>query len=422
MAIVYTFPKVSGSDLVANDLLLLSKMNQAGRPTRSVRLEDLANYIAPAVVPIIGGPFLPLTAGSTVPLTGDLYMAPTSAGPSVGSRNIVLRGVDDLGGELDGARIFTLDSNVNPRGQDLFFQTADDNGNLQTGLFIDGFQQIAIAKNVANYQLDVGGSFNADGAARFQDVVGINNATDITKGIIFTHPAGAVSGIVNMYYAGVNQFARFVISRNATGGAEIELENTGNINLNRTGNGNLLVGGEVTFDDYGSGSVTGTATYNLAVDSTGKVIEQPLSIILINGLINNLGSAGSGGYDFMEFVSNVTSTTQIPVMKTPRNLTLKSVSYSWMGDTALVIGVGEQIAFTIGTIPSGVNPVIANYTSLISLFDLTNADDGTYANNVVTGFNQAFSAGDVIAVVGQETGSITPNTGELSITLEFEIS
>ena len=158
------------------------------------------------------------------------------------------------------------------------------------------------------------------------------------------------------------------------------------------------------------------------MDSTGKVIEQPLSIILINGLINNLGSAGSGGYDFMEFVSNVTSTTQIPVMKTPRNLTLKSVSYSWMGDTALVIGVGEQIAFTIGTIPSGVNPVIANYTSLISLFDLTNADDGTYANNVVTGFNQAFSAGDVIAVVGQETGSITPNTGELSITLEFEIS
>ena len=66
--------------------------------------------------------------------------------------------------------------------------------------------------------------------------------------------------------------------------------------------------------------------------------------------------------------------------------------------------------------------MIANYTPLISLFDLTNADDGTYANNVVTGFNQAFSAGDVIAVVGQETGSITPNTGELSITLEFEIS
>tara|TARA_R100001015_G_scaffold698_1_gene219 strand:- start:61 stop:1329 length:1269 start_codon:yes stop_codon:yes gene_type:complete len=422
MAIVYTFPKVAGSDLVANDLLLLSKMNQAGRPTRSVRLEDLANYIAPAVVPIIGGPFLPLTAGSTVPLTGDLYLAPTGVGPSVGSRNLVFRGVDDLGTELDGARIFTTDSIINPSGQDLFFQTADDAGTLRTGLYIDAFQQIAIAKSPATAQLDVGGSLNIDGIALFQNRLALEDATNSNQGLRFTHPAGALSGVVNMYYDGVNQFARFVISRNATGGAEIEIENTGDINLNRTGNGNLLVGGEVTFDDYGSGSVTGTATYNLAVDSTGKVIEQPLSITLINGLINNLASAGSGGYDFMEWVSNVTSTTQIPVMKTPRNITLKSMSYSWMGDTPLVIGAGEQIEFTMGTIPSGVNPIIANYTASAFLFDLTSADNGTYANDVITGFSIPFSAGDVIAVVGQETGSITPNTGELSLSFEFEIS
>ena len=188
----------------------------------------------------------------------------------------------------------------------------------------------------------------------------------------------------------------------------------------------MLVGGEITFDDYGSGSITGTATRSLAVDATGKVIEEPLVVntntILINGLVNNLASAATGGYDFMEWVSNVTSATQIPVMKTPRDLVLKSVSYSWMGDTALSIGVGEQVAFTIGTIPSGVNPIIGNYTSLVSLFDLTNADDGTYANDVVTGLNQNFSAGDVIAVVGQETGTVTPNSGELSLTFEFEVS
>ena len=183
----------------------------------------------------------------------------------------------------------------------------------------------------------------------------------------------------------------------------------------------MNVDGNVTFSGYGSGTKTGTATYSLAVTATGFVVEQPLPVILINGLVNNLASAGSGGYDFMEWVSNVTSSTQIPVMKTPRDITLKSVSYSWMGNTPLSIAVGEQIAFTIGTIPSGSNPIIANYTSAVSLFDLTNADDGTYANDVVDGFSQAFSSGDVIAVVGQETGAITPNTGELSITLEFEM-
>lgn len=337
MAIIYTYPETQS--LTGDDLLVVSK-SDGSLVTNSVTLSTLAQFIGSGGA--TGGPYLPLTAGSTVPLTGDLYLAPTGVGPSVGSRNIVFRGVDDVGTELDSARIFTLDSNINPSGQDLFLQTADDAGTLRTGLFIDAFQQIAINKNVANYQLDVGGSFNADG--------------------------------------------------------------------------------NIFFSTYGTGAKTGVATYNLAVTAAGYVVEQPLSITLINGLVNNLASAGSGGYDFMEWVSNVTSTTQIPVMKTPRNITLKSMSYSWMGDTPLAIGVGEQIAFTIGTIPSGVNPVIANYTSLTILFTLTNADDGTYANNVVTGFNQAFSAGDVIAVVGQETGSITPNTGELSLSFEFEIS
>ena len=47
MAIIYTFPKITGAELVASDLLLLSKMNQIGRPTKSVRLEDLKEYINP---------------------------------------------------------------------------------------------------------------------------------------------------------------------------------------------------------------------------------------------------------------------------------------------------------------------------------------------------------------------------------------
>ncbi|MCP4320805.1 MAG: hypothetical protein GY787_02880, partial [Alteromonadales bacterium] len=79
---------------------------------------------------------------------------------------------------------------------------------------------------------------------------------------------------VNMYYNGAAAGSRFVISRAATGGAEIELQSNGDVNINRLGNGNFLVGGEVTLDDYGAGTITGTPTFYLAVDVNGKVIEE----------------------------------------------------------------------------------------------------------------------------------------------------
>ena len=102
----------------------------------------------------------------------------------------------------------------------------------------------------------------------------INNATSNANGIVFPHPAGGASGIVNMYYNGAAAGSRFVISRAATGGAEIELQSNGYVNINRLGNGNFFVGGEVTLDDYGAGAITGTPTFYLAVDVNGKVIEE----------------------------------------------------------------------------------------------------------------------------------------------------
>ena len=112
----------------------------------------------------------------------------------------------------------------------------------------------------------------------------ILNATSQTNGIKFEHPAGGASGIVNMYYNGAVAGSRFVISRAATGGAEIELQSNGDVNINRLGNGNFLVGGEVTLDDYGAGTITGTPTFYLAVDVNGKVIEE-----------TSAGGIGGGG-------------------------------------------------------------------------------------------------------------------------------
>ena len=153
--------------------------------------------------------------------------------------------------------------------------------------------------------------------------------------------------------------------------------------------------------------------------ATKAYVDSKNTPIIINGLVNNLASQGSGGYDFMEFVSNVTGPTQIPVMKLTRAVRLVGVGFVWMGDTALSIGAGEQVEFTIGTIPSGSNPIIGNYTSSGVLFTLDSSVSGTWANGNNSGLTIDFNAGDIIAVVGQETGTVTPNTGELGITLDF---
>ena len=485
MAQIITYPKLS--TLANDDLLLVSDVSSRNKNTNSLEIDTLAQHIIVTNNVITGGGTVNQIAMFTPTgvIIGDSVIRQNVGGTEiqVGASLAVndslevqndasvnndltvdnqsfLNGPVDIGAALNVGGVaffastveFDDDVTFNNRvadnvgsfgtaGQMLTstgsgVQWASGGGGTVTGtgttntlpIWTDGPAGVLGNSSVSESPtlLTVDTDFETTGEATFPDAVNINFATSNSRGIIFNHPAGGASGIVNMYYDGAAIGSRFVISRAATGGAEIELQSNGDINLNRLGNGNLLVGGEVTFDDYGSGTVTGTATYSLAVDASGKVIEEPVSsggtTILINGLVNNLASAGSGGYDFMEWVSNVTSATQIPVMKTPRDIVLKSVSYSWMGDTALSIGVGEQVAFTIGTIPSGVNPVIANYTSVLSLFDLTNADDGTYANDVVTGLNQAFGVGDVIAVVGQETGTVTPNSGELSLCFEFEVN
>ena len=192
MAIIYTYP--SGA-VKADDLILVSEQDSVGVPTKNITVGALAAYLSG----LPGGPWLPLSAGSSWPLTGDLYMAPAGSGFSVGSRNIVFRGIDDVGNELDSARIFTLDSTINPSGQDLYIQNANDVGTLTTNIFVDAFGFVGIGK---------------------------------------TNP-----------------------------GANLDIAN------------DLIVGTGVTFSGYGSGTRTGTATYSLAVDTNGVVIEEPLGAI-----------------------------------------------------------------------------------------------------------------------------------------------
>jgi len=176
----------------------------------------------------------------------------------------------------------------------------------------------------------------------------------------------------------------------------------------------LILGTQVGAPPAGSTQIN--PTKNFTIDS----IRNLMGKYMVNGLVNNLASGGGGSFDFMEWTSNITSATQIPMIKLPQAVQLKTIAYTWMGDTALNIAVGDQVAFDIGTIAPGLNPVIANYVPVKPLFQLTSADNGTYANAIVDNIDQDFNAGDQIAVVGTESGAVTPNTGELAITFIFQ--
>ena len=146
--------------------------------------------LASSLVTLSGGPYLPLTAGPSVPLTGDLNLAATGAGPSVGSQAVVFNGVDDGGAAVIAAKIFTLDSSINPKGQDLIFEVADDNGALQEYMRIDAFGQVGISVSSPNFNLDVGGDAN------FQDVVGFQDAVTFNDAIIDQSGTPGLSGYV----------------------------------------------------------------------------------------------------------------------------------------------------------------------------------------------------------------------------------
>tara|TARA_Y100000401_G_scaffold37264_1_gene27896 strand:- start:269 stop:1945 length:1677 start_codon:yes stop_codon:yes gene_type:complete len=298
MAIIFSYPPIKSTNVNSSDKLIISQMNTDGNPTKTISISELSKAIASGAA--TGGPYLPLTAGPTVPLTGDLYMAPNGAGPSVGSKNIVFRGIDDLGNELDGGRIFTQDSTIAPSGQDLVFQNADDNGVLQTNLFLDAFGQVGIQKTNPNFGLDVGGSGNFDTTLNVGGNVQFGGTTDFR----FFQATGSIglgtsSPNFKMDIAGgdLRMEENYGIRFGGTG------SNGQNWNIRTTGDpfggnypGTFMIGrggdstnpyfqittgpfapsnpGQITFNQYGSGNFTGTAAYALAVDANGNIIEE----------------------------------------------------------------------------------------------------------------------------------------------------
>ena len=108
------------------------------------------------------------------------------------------------------------------------------------------------------------GNFNSIPAGGFQSFVVGNNNNAGTQGqqkLIGTYLEGASQGGVYLgtYNDNTDSFNKFQIGNGSSGGRSNALS------INGAGN--------VKIPTYGSGTVTGTATYNLSVDANGQIIE-----------------------------------------------------------------------------------------------------------------------------------------------------
>ena len=168
---------------------------------------------------------------------------------------------------------------------------------------------------------------------------------------------------------------------------------------------------------------TQNPTRNITIGQLTQYLQaaQNKQYYVFNGLVNNLGSQGPGGYDFMEWTSNVTGPTQIPLIRIMDRLRLVYVSWVWMGETPIQLQAGESVTFSIGTIADNLKSEIANYNENTTIFRIDSNDSGSFVSGQadVSSFNIDFVQFDNLAVVGEEAGTITPNTGELAISLKF---
>lgn len=127
--------------------------------------------------------------------------------------------------------------------------------------------RVGINDTTPSYSLDVNGTLRSTGFAYF--------ATSGSTGV-------ATLG------GGSTTTAQFNITTTGTGGSYIAATNTLSLNANNVSGIKIDNTGEVRFSQYGSGTITGTATQRLGVDSSGNVIEIPIG----SGAVDGSGAAG----------------------------------------------------------------------------------------------------------------------------------
>jgi len=125
----------------------------------------------------------------------------------------------------------------------------------------------------------------------------------------------------------------------------------------------------------------------------------------------------------MQWVSNVTPDTQIPLMRTLRKYQLMQVSWIYTGSSALNFNAStDKFEFDLVSIPDNSSSQISNVTVIDTMFELNSNDNGTFPGKQADLANQAIIIPQYtnLGVVCRETGSVTPTDGELGLSFLFQ--
>ena len=188
----------------------------------------------------------------------------------------------------------------------------------------------------------------------------------------------------------------------SSGGNNLINSNTNDLDFQGNGSSIMTLGvntnaGSVTLGQYGQGNKTGTATYNLAVDSVGNVIEEASGGGASNIISSNHASNGTVGPFSLGGTPSGNSTTFVDVFID--GVYQQVTTYSITGAS------NDEITFT-NAVPSGVT---------IETKTTTGVNSGAAVTSVDLGQTQTTGAINLRIIPNYVTGNISAQANHLYI-------
>ena len=148
-------------------------------------------------------------------------------------------------------------------------------------------------------------------------------------------------------------------------------------------------------------------------------------MFIITGMFNNLFSGSGGGVDYMEWTSNTSPTNTLPLLSLPFNCELITLTCTWCGSESITMNSpNEKWLVDIGVVPKNTSSEHHNWVSKTGSIGLQTWNpenaNGQYPTIVSEDLGIYFIKGDRIAVIGFETGSITPTNTEAQVCMVFK--
>ena len=266
MAIVYTYPQTT--NLQNNDLFVVSKMDEDGRPTKSVSVSNLASFLAPLIPG--GGTVTGTGTTNTLPIWTDGPNGVLGDSPvkyDTGTPKVIIDpdGTGNNTYNFGPASFQSPNPQVVGRGFDFKSQTFNGGFYRSGGFRFEKKLAVGRTNDPTGATLDVGTSGDTDPAAWFRNGVVISNnpggvQVDNTSVVIGAGNNDVVSGSDNCLAVGNNN----QILNNSDHSVVFGLGNT----IQNTASASLVVGQGNTLDGTGLGPGNTARSYILGLNNS----------------------------------------------------------------------------------------------------------------------------------------------------------